>query len=98
MNDQRIAEALRDATDTQNVTIGTGVLPSVGELFKQSFGGATAVVVTDENMWAAAGEEVQKSLEAAGHKTVEPYVFPGKPTLYADYDNIQTLVGSLREH
>lgn len=98
MNDRRIAEALRDATDTQDVTIGTGVLSSAGELFEKNFGNAPAVVVTDENMWAAAGEEVQRSLEEAGHKTLEPYVFPGKPTLYADYDNIQTLVGSLREH
>ncbi len=98
MNDQRIADALRDATDTQNVIIGTGVLSSVGEVFEKSFDGATAVVVTDENIWVAAGEEVQKSLEAAGHKTLEPYVFPGKPTLYAGYDNIETLVGSLREH
>lgn len=98
MNDQRIADALRDATDTQNVIIGTGVLSSVGEVFEKSFDGATAVVVTDENIWAAAGEEVEKSLEAAGHKTLEPYVFPGKPTLYAGYDNIETLVGSLREH
>lgn len=98
MNDQLIADALRDATDTQNVTIGTGVLTSVGELFEQSFDGATAVVVTDENIWVAAGEEVQKSLEAAGHKTLEPYIFPGKPTLYAGYDNIETLVGSLRGH
>ena len=27
----------------------------------------------------------------------EPYVFPAKPTLYADYDSITTLVGALRD-
>ena len=57
-----------------------------------------AIVVTDENMWRAAGEAVQKSLDVAGVGSVEPYVFPGKPTLYAEYANIETLVESLREH
>jgi glycerol-1-phosphate dehydrogenase [NAD(P)+] len=55
-------------------------------------------VVTDENMWTAGGEEGQKNLEAAGRETVEPYIFPGKPVLYAKYDNIEILVEALREH
>jgi glycerol-1-phosphate dehydrogenase [NAD(P)+] len=98
MNDQRINEALRDATDTRNVTIGSGVLASVDELFGQSFGDQRAVVVADEKTFEVAGEEAQKNLEAAGRQTVEPYIFPSRPMLYAGYDNIQTLIGSLREH
>jgi len=98
VNVERIKGALRDATDTKVVTINTGALDSVAEIFEQSFGDATAVVVTDENMWAAAGEQVQKNLEAAGRETVEPYVFPGKPTLYAKYDNIEILRDALRAY
>ena len=99
MNDERIETALQEATDTRTVTIGAGKLGSVAEVFEESFGGdAKAIVVTDENMWAAAGEEVQKNLEAAGRETVEPYVFPGKPVLYAKYDNIEILRDALREH
>jgi glycerol-1-phosphate dehydrogenase [NAD(P)+] len=98
MNDELINEALRDATDTQNVTIGTGALASVEDIFEQSFGDATAVVVADGNTFEVAGKEVQQRLEEAGRKTVEPYVFPGKPTLYAGYDNIETLIEALREH
>ncbi len=97
MNEDLVNAALRDATDTRTVKIGEGALGSVAEVFEESFGGdAKAIVVTDENMWAAAGEEVQKNLEAAGRETVEPYVFPGKPTLYAKYDNIEILRDALR--
>src|SRR5215210_3963247 len=99
MNEELVNGALRDATDTRTVKIGEGVLGSVAEVFEQSFGGeAKAIVVTDENMWAAAGEEVQKNLEAAGRETVEPYVFLGTPTLYAKYENIEILRDALREH
>ena len=99
MNEELVNAALRDATDTRTVNIGEGALGSVAEVFEESFGGdAKAIVVTDENMWVAAGEEVQKNLEAAGRETVEPYIFPGKPVLYAKYDNIEILRDDLREH
>src|SRR5829696_5776981 len=99
MNEELVNAALRDATDTRTVIIGEGALGSVAEVFEESFGGdAKAIVVTDENMWAAAGEEAQKNLEAAGRETVEPYIFPGKPVLYAKYDNIEILRDDLREH
>jgi spore cortex formation protein SpoVR/YcgB (stage V sporulation) len=41
-------------------------------VFGQSFGERTAVVVTDENAWAA-GARVQRNLEAAGRETVEKF-------------------------
>ena len=60
MDDDRINAALRDATDTQNVTIGAGVLTSVDDVFGQSFGDQPAIVVADENTFAVAGKEVQR--------------------------------------
>jgi len=98
VNHQRIDAALRDATDTQNVTIGAGVLGSVEDVFEQSFGDRAAVVVADENTLAVAGEEVRERLEVAGRRLVEPYVFAGRPTLYADYGNVVTLRETLRAH
>ena len=98
MNDERIAAALRDATDTREVMIRPGALASVAEVFEKGFGDRTAVVVSDGNEFAVAGEEVQRRLEEAGRETVQPYVFPGKPTLYAGYDNIEILVESLKQH
>ena len=98
MNDERINAALRDATDTQKVLIGEGALASVEDVFGQSFGGATAVVVADEKTFEVAGKEVQQHLEAAGRETAPPYVFPYRPMLYAGYDNIEKLREALRGH
>ena len=98
MNDERIAAALRDATDTKEVLIAPGALSSVAEAFEKGFGDRKAIVVSDENEFAVAGEEVQRRLEEAGRETVQPYVFPGKPTLYAEYSNVEILVEALRQH
>ena len=98
MNDERIEAALQEATDTRSVTIGAGVLASVADAFEEGFGNHEAVVVADENTFRVAGQEVQRHLEAAGYKPVEPYVFPGEPALYAEYGNIEKLVEALREH
>ena len=98
MNDERIETALQEATDTRTVTIGAGKLASVADIFEESFGDSEAAIVADENTFEVAGKEVQRQLEEAGHKLVEPYVFPGEPALYAGYGNIETLVETLREH
>ena len=98
MNDERIEEALQEATDTRNVTIGEGVLASVADVFEKGFGDSEAVIVADENTFGVAGKEVQRHLEEADRKLIEPYVFSGEPALYAEYDNIETLVEALREH
>jgi glycerol-1-phosphate dehydrogenase [NAD(P)+] len=98
MNYERIETALQEATDTRTVTIGAGKLASVADIFEESFGDSEAVIVADENTFVVAGKEVQRQLEVAGHKLVEPYVFPGEPALYAGYGNIETLVEALREH
>ena len=98
MNDERIEAALQEATDTRNVTIGAGVLASVADVFEEGFGDSEAVIVADENTFVVAGKQVQRHLEEAGHKLIEPYVFPGEPALYAGYSNIEKLVEALREH
>ena len=98
MSTERIQAALRDATDTTDVVIAAGVLTSVGEVFDRTFGDVPAVVVADENTYEVAGEEVHRRLQAAGRKVVDPYVFPGRPTLRAEYGNITTLAGWLRTH
>lgn len=98
MNEERVQAALRGATDTENVTVSAGALTSVNELFEQSFGDRAAVVVADGNTFEAAGRETQRVLQETGRKLVEPYVFPGSPTLYAEYGNVEILVEALREH
>ena len=89
-----IQQALQTATDTRDILFGTGVVDQTGGLFSQLFPGASVIVVADGNTFAAAGEQVVSSLRRAGLTSVEPYIFPGTPTLYAGYDNVEIL----REH
>lgn len=83
-----IERALKDSTDTRAILSGRGVLDRTGALFTELFGDARCILVADENTWAVAGERVRASLQAAGVTLEEPYVFPGKPTLYAGYENV----------
>ena len=90
-----IDRALATATDTKEIAFGTGVLDQTGPMFARLFPGAKVLVVADGNTFAAAGGPVVDSLRAAGVEFAEePYVFPGTPTLYAGYDNVEVL----REH
>jgi glycerol-1-phosphate dehydrogenase [NAD(P)+] len=91
-----IAKALADADDTDVVVMGHNVLGQTGEVFKKLFGDARAIVVADGITWDVAGEQVTKSLTDAGVKLAERYVFPGHPTLYASYDNVEILRDHLK--
>lgn len=99
MNDELIATALRDATDTRDVVVGQDVLGAVAEVFRRNFGDdATAMVVVDANTWRVAGERVQQELEAAGVPVAKPYHFPSDHFLHASYPNIEQLRDHLRQH
>jgi glycerol-1-phosphate dehydrogenase [NAD(P)+] len=98
MGDARIRAALADATDTEQVVIGPGVLSSVGEVFGRSFGERAAMVVADATTWRVAGEQVQRRLEAAGRRTGTPYLYPPDTFVYAEYGNIERLREALAGH
>ena len=95
MSTERMDTALERATDTRSVATGAGLVSSVDEVFERSLGDGGAVVVADDNTWEAAGRQVQQHLEQAGRALEQPYLFPGAPTLYADYGNIQKLRDAL---
>jgi glycerol-1-phosphate dehydrogenase [NAD(P)+] len=98
VSEQRIDAALREATDTRDVNIGAGALDSIADAFKANFGDSSAVVVADGNTFEVAGREVRRRLEDAGCTTIEPYVFPAEPLLYAEYSNVEKLRDFLRDH
>ncbi|MBP7691889.1 MAG: sn-glycerol-1-phosphate dehydrogenase [Anaerolineales bacterium] len=98
MNTARITQALRTVSDTASVTIGSGVLASAGALFNQTFGQRPAVVVADENTFAAAGRAVHAALAAALGTVETPYIFPGPPVLHADFEQVLALEAALRAH
>jgi glycerol-1-phosphate dehydrogenase [NAD(P)+] len=96
LENEIIKAALREALDTRSVVIGAGVVSSVETVFAQCFGEKKAVVIADENTFAVAGDTVYLRLLAAGQISNSPYVFPGKPTLYADYENVLRVEEFLR--
>ena len=98
MTEDRITAALRSATDTQEVHVADGALADVDRIFAACFGEQPAVVIADGNTFEAAGREVHERLAASGRPTEPPYVFPGRPVLYATYDNVGPVVESLRTH
>lgn len=89
MSERLIQTALESATDTRSIVIGKGVLDQTGRVFTEQFPGRSAIVVADGNTFAAAGDPVVESLRQAGVTMVEPYIFPGTPTLYAGYSNVE---------
>lgn len=91
MDYQRVNAALEGASDTRCVRIGDGAIAHVDDTFAQCFEEQSAVVVADENTWRVAGEQVQERLRGAGRRVEAPIVFPGQPTLYADYENVLAL-------
>ena len=96
MDTERISAALRQASDTRDVVIGAGTLAMVDATFVRNFADQPAVVVADENTFAVAGRAVDERLRAAGRRVEPPIVFPGMPTLYADFENVLQLEGKLR--
>src|SRR5919202_4677101 len=97
MDNERIKQVLREATDTQAILIGAGALSSADDVFAQSFGDRPAVVVADENTFKVAGEAVHGRLTGDGRTVAESIIFPGQPTLYADFQNVLELEGKLRQ-
>ena len=97
MNRERIDQLLKQVSETANVTIGINALSSVGEVFQAAFGAQSFIVVADENTYEAAGRFVHQQLSAK-YPAVEPYIFPGKPVLHADFEHVLELESALRRH
>jgi glycerol-1-phosphate dehydrogenase [NAD(P)+] len=89
-----IERAVERATDTRAIVAGADVLTRVGPLVAELLPGRTAIVVADETTWAVAGEATTASLTASGVALAEPYVLPGTPPPYADYQAVE----ALRDH
>lgn len=92
MSSDLITTALTTADETKEILFGDGVTSQTGEMFSRLFPGSRVLVVADGNTFRVTGAEVVDSLEKAGVEFAgEPYVFPGTPTLYAGYDNVEVL-------
>lgn len=92
----RVEKALKAASDTKALRIGSGIASETGFLFKKQFPDKTAVIVADTTTFDVAGRQVAQALEAAGVKQLPPFVFEAAG-LYAEYSYIDRLVAFLKE-
>ena len=70
-----IEEALKAASDTRALRIGSGILGEVPGLFREQFPGQKAVVVADQTTYRVAGEQVHQALKAANLELADPVIF-----------------------
>jgi glycerol-1-phosphate dehydrogenase [NAD(P)+] len=84
---ERIANALKIATDTKVFEMGQGLLAETPVIFKQQFPGRKAVVIADVNTWPAAGEAVYLYMKEAGI-TTEKYIID-KKEFHAEWKYIE---------
>ena len=92
-----LAGALRAARETKALEIGEGILDKTPQVFRAQFGQQPAVLVADENTFAAAGQKVLEAFRAARHPLLEPFIFRD-PALYAEYRFIEQLEAALKQH
>ena len=91
---ERIAAALKVATDTKVFEMGQGILPKVPEVFQQLFPGRKAVIIADINTWPACGEAVHALMTGAGIPT-EKYIID-KEEFHAEWRYIE-MADKIRE-
>jgi glycerol-1-phosphate dehydrogenase [NAD(P)+] len=96
VKNERLETALINATDTHYVVIGAGIISDVDNVFERCFGDQPALIIADENTFTVAGNTVQGLFSAAGRKMIAPFIFPGQPVLYADYENVLALESVIR--
>lgn len=73
--ERQIEEALRFGRETRSVVIEPGARRRTASVFASLFGSTPAVVVADENTFAAAGRDAQDSFYREGGARLQPFVF-----------------------
>lgn len=86
---ERIANALRVATDTRVFEMGSGVLPLVPQLFIEHFPERKAVLVADCNTWKVAGEIVYELMQQTGIEC-GLFLIPDRE-FHADWEHIEAV-------
>src|SRR5262245_50475792 len=81
-DDALIQRALRSARDTRFLSVRPGARFDTAAIFASHFGAQSALVVADENTFAATGKDVYDSLGGARRAALTPFVFG--PHVYAD--------------
>lgn len=93
----KVERALKAASETKDLLMGSDVLNKTPDLFKKYFEGQPAVIVADHITYAVAGKQVVELLQENGIEQEQPFIFTD-PDLYAEYGYVEQLSRSLAEH
>src|SRR5437870_4432189 len=92
-SEQNLVErALRSASHTRLLVAEPGIRHQAASLFSREFGSQSAIVISDENTFSAAGREVRDSFLSA-QLSAEVFIFG--PHVYADERCVSELVAAL---
>ena len=80
MLSERIQVALKEATETRELVIGSGAIGQTATVFQRGFGDVPAMVVADDNTLQAAGRSVHANLVGGGWKSPNPLSSPALPS------------------
>jgi len=89
-----LKRALGLARDTKYIAVEEGVRHTTANIFRENFGGANAIIVADENTYAAAGKDVEASFVRDSHAALKRFIFGSH--VYADDGCVQELAEVLR--
>jgi glycerol-1-phosphate dehydrogenase [NAD(P)+] len=78
LDNDLIAGAVARSVAVAEVCVGSSVLAQTGAIFRRVFGPGPALLVADQNTWAAAGRAVETALLAQGIAT-ERLILPARP-------------------
>jgi glycerol-1-phosphate dehydrogenase [NAD(P)+] len=94
-NDEEILKrALELAGDTKFIAVEEGARHRTANVFRENFGTQNAVIVADENTYAAAGKDVEASFVHNGQPQPKRFIFGSH--IYADDNCVQELTEALR--
>jgi glycerol-1-phosphate dehydrogenase [NAD(P)+] len=85
--------ALRLARDTRFLAVGGGVRHNAAGVFTSAFGDQPALIVADEQTFAAAGGDVRESFRRAHVEHDAPFLFG--PDVCAEYSFVESLQNAL---
>jgi glycerol-1-phosphate dehydrogenase [NAD(P)+] len=97
--EERLLErALKAARDTRFLTVEAGIRHGAADVFDSVFGSQSrALVVADQQTFAAAGRDVHESFRRANHAPDDPFIFgPGVYAGDASVDELQVALGSVQ--
>jgi glycerol-1-phosphate dehydrogenase [NAD(P)+] len=81
-DDALVELALRSASHTRRLLARSGIRHEAACVFEREFGSTSAIVVADENTFAAAGRDVRDGFCSSRRSMAEPFIFG--PDVYPD--------------